>query len=116
QHCFFRRPRLFLIRHRYPPARPARGRGRGPDPVPHPEGSVSGWSGRVWHRLEADLSAWRGKSLRLRWRYATDRLYVGRGAYVDALRVRDGGRTVFDSERPRDAGRIGATGWVPSAD
>ncbi|GAB2940403.1 serine hydrolase [Streptomyces sp. NPDC058869] len=92
------------------------GRGRGPDPVPHPEGSVSGWSGRVWHRLEADLSAWRGKSLRLRWRYATDRLYVGRGAYVDALRVRDGGRTVFDSERPRDAGRIGATGWVPSAD
>ncbi|MEW2309451.1 serine hydrolase [Streptomyces sp. NPDC006864] len=92
------------------------GPGRRPDPVPHPEGSVSGWSGRVWHRLEADLSAWRGKSLRLRWRYATDRLYVGRGAYVDALRVRDGGRTVFDSERPRDAGQIGATGWVPSAD
>ncbi|MBM7058029.1 serine hydrolase domain-containing protein [Streptomyces durocortorensis] len=87
-----------------------------PDPRPHPEGRVSGWSGRVWHRLEADLSAWRGRSLRLRWRYTTDQRYVGRGAYVDALRVRDGGRTVFDSERPRDAGRIGATGWVLSAD
>ncbi|WP_313750279.1 serine hydrolase [Streptomyces parvus] len=92
------------------------GSGHRPDPLPHPEGSVTGWSGRVWHRLEADLSAWRGTSLQLRWRYTTDQLYVGRGAYVDALRVRDGGRTVFDSERPRDAGRIGAAGWVLSAD
>ncbi|MFE2976052.1 serine hydrolase [Streptomyces sp. NPDC059258] len=87
-----------------------------PDPQPHPEGRVSGWSGRVWHRLEADLSAWRGRSVQLRWRYTTDQRYVGRGAYVDSLRVRDNGDTVFDSARPRDAGRIGATGWVLSAD
>ncbi|WP_179894391.1 serine hydrolase [Streptomyces anulatus] len=90
--------------------------GHRPDPQPHPTGSVTGWSGRVWHRLEADLTAWRGRDVRLRWRYATDRLYVGRGAYVDGLRVRDGVRTVFDAERPRDAGRIEATGWAPSAD
>ncbi|UZI33264.1 serine hydrolase [Streptomyces sp. VB1] len=94
----------------------APGPGHRPDPQPHPAGSVTGWSGRVWHRLEADLTAWRGRDVRLRWRYATDRLYVGRGAYVDGLRVRDGHRTVFDAERPRDAGRIEATGWVPSAD
>ncbi|MFE2294133.1 serine hydrolase [Streptomyces sp. NPDC059452] len=87
-----------------------------PEPRPHPEGWVSGWSGRVWHRVEADLSAWRRTSVRLRWRYTTDQLYVGRGAYVAALRVRDGGVTVFDSARPRDAGRIGAAGWVLSAD
>ncbi|WP_240800045.1 serine hydrolase [Streptomyces rhizosphaericola] len=87
-----------------------------PEPRPHPEGWVSGWSGRVWHRMEADLSAWRGKRVRLRWRYTTGQLYVGRGAYVDALRVRDGVRTVFDADRPRDAGRIEATGWVVSAD
>ncbi|MFI1805559.1 serine hydrolase [Streptomyces californicus] len=95
------------------------GRGSGhhrPAPVPHPTGAVSGWSGRVWHRLDADLSAWRGEDLRLRWRYTTDRLYVGRGAYVDSVRVRDGRATVFDSERARDAGRIAATGWVLSAD
>ncbi|WNF25457.1 serine hydrolase [Streptomyces sp. C11-1] len=92
------------------------GPGHRPDPQPHPAGWVSGWSGRVWHRLEADLSAWRGKRVRLRWRYTTDQLYVGRGAYVDGLRVRDGAHTVFDSDRPRDAGRIGAAGWVPSAD
>lgn len=90
--------------------------GHRPDPQPHPTGSVTGWSGRVWHRLEADLTAWRGRDVTLRWRYATDRLYVGRGAYVDGLRVRDGVRTVFDAERPRDADRIEATGWAPSAD
>ncbi|MFJ6614990.1 serine hydrolase [Streptomyces sp. NPDC091289] len=87
-----------------------------PDPRPHPTGSATGWSGRAWHRLEADLTAWRGRDVRLRWRYTTDQLYVGRGAYVDGLRVRDGVRMAFDAERPRDAGRIDATGWVPSAD
>ncbi|MFJ4963251.1 serine hydrolase [Streptomyces sp. NPDC088729] len=92
----------------------------GPDrtaePQPHPTGSVSGWSGRVWHRLEADLSAWRGRDVELRWRCTTDRLYTGRGVYVDDLRVRDGGRTLFDASRPRDAGRIEAVGWALSAD
>lgn len=81
----------------------APGPGHRPDPQPHPAGSVTGWSGRVWHLLEADLTAWRGRDVTLRWRYATDRLYVGRGAYVDGLRVRDGVRTVFDAERPRDS-------------
>ncbi|MER7551684.1 serine hydrolase [Streptomyces anulatus] len=98
------------------PGASSEGPGHRPDPQPHPAGSVTGWSGRVWHRLEADLTAWRGRDVTLRLRYATDRLYVGRGAYVDGLRVRDGVRTVFDAERPRDAGRIEATGWAPSAD
>ncbi|MGC5400970.1 serine hydrolase [Streptomyces sp. DT20] len=88
---------------------------RRPRPEPHPAGSVSGWSGRVWHRLDADLSAWHGTELRLRWRYATDQLYVGRGVYVDAIRVEDGGRTVFDEGRAGDAHRIEANGWAPSA-
>ncbi|NEA15884.1 serine hydrolase domain-containing protein [Streptomyces halstedii] len=82
----------------------------------HPHGSVSGWSGRVWHRLDADLSAWRGTEVRLRWRYTTDQLYVGRGAYVDGVRVEDGGRTLFDGERPADARRFEASGWTVSAD
>lgn len=84
-------------------------------PEPHPTGSVSGWSGRVWHRLDADLAQWGGGALRLRWRYATDQLYVGRGVYVDAIRVEDGGRTVFDEGRPSDARRIEANGWAASA-
>ncbi|WP_329617954.1 serine hydrolase [Streptomyces brevispora] len=88
---------------------------RHPQPEPHPAGSVSGWSGRVWHRMDADLSAWQGTEVRLRWRYATDQLYVGRGVYVDAIRVEDGGRTVFDEGRPGDARRIEANGWSASA-
>ncbi|WP_069173821.1 serine hydrolase domain-containing protein [Streptomyces griseus] len=94
---------------------PGEGDGAG-DPVAHTGGSVSGWSGRVWHRLEADLAAWRGKDVLLRWRYSTDGLYVGRGAYVDGLRVRDGGRTLFDGTRPGDARRLEATGWTVSGD
>ncbi|HEY9327393.1 MAG TPA: serine hydrolase [Streptomyces sp.] len=82
---------------------------------PHPTGSLSGWSGRVWHRLEADLAQWGGGELRLRWRYATDQLYVGRGVYVDAIKVEDGGRTVFDEGRPSDSRRIEANGWAASA-
>lgn len=91
-------------------------RRRGEGAVPRPEGWVSGWSGRAWHGVESDLSAWRGRPLRLRWRYTTDQLYVGRGAYVDGLRVDDGGRTLFDESRPGDAARIEAAGWSPSAD
>lgn len=83
----------------------------------HPAGSATGWSGRVWQRLTADLTAWRGAPVRLRWRYATDRLYVGRGVYVDAMRVEDGhGRPVFDESVPADAARIEALGWNASRD
>jgi len=79
-----------------------------------PAGSVTGWSGRAWHRLSADLPE--ARQLVLRWRYATDRLYVGRGAYVDAQRVADGDRVVFDEARPADAARIEAVGWTAAKD
>ncbi|WP_405817934.1 serine hydrolase [Streptomyces sp. NBC_00838] len=85
--------------------------------TPRPAGSVSGWSGRVWHRLHAGLADWRGgRPVRLRWRYATGGPYVGRGAYVDSLRVEDGGRTVFDDSRPGDADGVESDGWSVSAD
>ncbi|MFE6622237.1 serine hydrolase [Streptomyces sp. NPDC057740] len=80
----------------------------------HPGGTVTGWSGRVWHRLTARLPAHR--RLALRWRYATDRLYVGRGAYVDGLRVEAADRVLFDESRPADAARVTASGWSASAD
>ncbi|POX59559.1 serine hydrolase [Streptomyces sp. Ru62] len=87
---------------------------RGGDPEDHPAGTVTGWSGRVWHRVAADLPA--DPRLVLRWRYTTDALYVGRGAYVDALRVESGGAVLFDGARPADAARIAAVGWQASAD
>ncbi|EFE71135.1 secreted protein [Streptomyces viridosporus ATCC 14672] len=90
-------------------------RRRGGEPERHPSGTATGWSGRVWHALTAALPAASG--LTLRWRYTTDRLYVGRGAYVDAVRVETAaGGVLFDEARPADAGRVRAVGWTRSAD
>ncbi|MFE1248489.1 serine hydrolase [Streptomyces sp. NPDC058735] len=86
----------------------------GADPLEHPSGSVTGWSGRVWHRLTAGVPAARG--LTLRWRYATDQRYSGRGCYVDALRVAAADGVLFDEARPADGSRVEAVGWAPSAD
>ncbi|MEU3949733.1 serine hydrolase [Streptomyces sp. NPDC029526] len=80
----------------------------------HPTGSADGFSGRVWHALGAPLPSARG--LTLRWRYTTDRLYVGRGAYVDGLRVETPRGPLFDEARPADARRVTARGWEASAD
>ncbi|MGW0613213.1 serine hydrolase [Streptomyces sp. NPDC002788] len=87
---------------------------RSPDRQEHPSGSATGWSGRVWHRLTAAVPA--ARRLTLRWRYATDRPYVGRGCYVDGLRVEAADRALFDETRPADAARLEAVGWAPSAD
>ncbi|EPD63051.1 hypothetical protein HMPREF1211_03392 [Streptomyces sp. HGB0020] len=86
----------------------------GERPQNHPSGSATGWSGRVWHRARADLPAHAG--LTLRWRYSTDKLYVGRGVYVDGLRVEEGGRVLFDEAREGDLARIVAVGWEGVAD
>ncbi|MFG2719065.1 serine hydrolase [Streptomyces sp. NPDC048416] len=90
--------------------------GLGQGPVEHPAGSVTGWSGRVWHRVAADLAAWHGRPVRLRLRYTTGPLYVGRGVYADGLRVVDEHRVVFDENRPVDAAGIIASGWTRSPD
>ncbi|HZG06097.1 MAG TPA: serine hydrolase [Streptomyces sp.] len=89
---------------------------RGAGPVDRPEGTLYGFSGRVWHRARAGLGAWRGRTVRLRWRYATDARYTGRGAYVDEIRIEDGGRALFDDSRRKDAARIVPDGWTASAD
>ncbi|CAM5277946.1 hypothetical protein [Streptomyces avidinii] len=92
-------------------------RSTGGAPEQWPRGSVSGWSGRVWHRLEAPLtSAWTGREVRLRLRHAATGRYVGRGVYVDVVRVAEPGRLLFAEDRPVDADRVEAVGWTRSAD
>ncbi|NJQ03488.1 serine hydrolase [Streptomyces zingiberis] len=85
-------------------------------PRDHPEGTVGGWSGRVWHVARATLPHGHGTPVRLRWRCVTDERYVGRGVYVGRIRVTDGPRTVFDDSRRADAARVEAEGWVRSVD
>ncbi|MFB7593663.1 serine hydrolase [Streptomyces sp. NPDC056160] len=86
----------------------------GEQPRPHPAGTATGFSGRAWHRVTAGLPA--ARQLVLRWRYTTDRLYVGRGAYIDAQRVETHRGVLFDGARPADASRVTARGWTASAD
>ncbi|ANH90196.1 serine hydrolase [Streptomyces sp. SAT1] len=87
---------------------------RGGPPERHPDGTATGYSGRRWHEVTAALPA--ARQLTLRWRYTTDRLYVGRGAYVEAQRVQTRRRVLFDESRPADAARLEARGWTASAD
>ncbi|MFF4454296.1 serine hydrolase [Streptomyces goshikiensis] len=91
-------------------------RSTGGTPEQWPSGSASGWSGRIWHRLEAPLTAWAGREVRLRFRHTATGRYVGRGVYVDVVRVAEPTRLLFAEDRPRDAALIEAAGWTRSAD
>ena len=75
------------------------------------DGTVHGYAARRWLRAAADLPP---GTTHLRWTYRTDADYLGRGVYVDRIRVLREDALVFDSERPSDAARIVAEGWRPS--
>ncbi|MET3984568.1 serine hydrolase [Streptomyces sp. PvR034] len=91
-------------------------RATGGSPEQWPRGTVTGWSGRIWHRLEASLADWAGREVHLRLRHEATGRYVGRGVYVDVIRVSEGARPLFAEDRPDDASRIVATGWTRSSD
>ena len=74
----------------------------------------SGWSGKRWGSQSVDLGALDG-DVTLRWRYASDALYQGRGVYVDGIRVTSPGHVVFDDSRQRDADAVQLAGWSASA-
>ncbi|WP_435860131.1 serine hydrolase [Streptomyces roseus] len=91
-------------------------RSTGGTPEQWPRGSVGGWSGRIWHHLEAPLTPWAGRPVHLRLRHTATGRYVGRGVYADLIRVSEPARLLFTEDRPADASRIQATGWTRSAD
>jgi hypothetical protein len=74
----------------------------------------SGWSGKRWSSRSVDLGGLEG-AVTLRWRYASDALYQGRGVYVDAIRVTAPDRVLFDDSRLRDAEAMQLAGWSASA-
>lgn len=77
--------------------------------VSAPDGEISGYHDRLWYKAEADLSGHRGRVL-LRWRYATDPAYNGRGVLVDDIEVRSGRIVLLDGERSPH--RFRADGWA----
>ncbi|MEO3872780.1 serine hydrolase [Nonomuraea sp. B12E4] len=74
------------------------------------DGTFSGFQGRQWLRARAQLTA---GTTGLRWRYASDALYQGRGVYVDEVRI-SGPGVRFDDRSPRDAALFAADGWTRS--
>lgn len=77
------------------------------------DGTFHGFSGRRWLEAAATVPA---GTTHLRWTYARDGGYQGRGVYVHRIRVTDGPRLLFSDARPRDAARITADGWTRSRD
>jgi CubicO group peptidase (beta-lactamase class C family) len=71
------------------------------------DGSYTDSGDRRWVEARASLPG--GEQL-LRWRYRTDPLYVGRGVYVDGVRVVSGDSVVLDGEATPDV--FAANGWT----
>jgi CubicO group peptidase (beta-lactamase class C family) len=77
------------------------------------DGTVSGYDGHRWLAASATLAA-SNTPVQLRWRYATDGLYHGRGVYLDGIRLSDRAGLVFSDARPRDAEQVAASGFAPA--
>jgi CubicO group peptidase (beta-lactamase class C family) len=73
------------------------------------DGSIAIGGTRRWMQARADLP---DGPQQLRWRYTTDASYVGRGVYVDAVRVAGPQGKVLDGERHPEA--FVAQGWTES--
>ncbi|SDK83461.1 serine hydrolase domain-containing protein [Nonomuraea jiangxiensis] len=74
------------------------------------DGTFSGFQGRRWLRAQAQLAT---GTTGLRWRYASDTLYQGRGVYVDEVRI-SGPGVRFEDRNPRDAALFVPDGWTRS--
>ncbi|MBO0844484.1 MAG: serine hydrolase [Nocardioides sp.] len=78
-------------------------------------GRVSGYQGRQWLHATASLDGLSGP-VQLRWRYTTDPLYHGRGAYVDAIRITAGPQPIYDDRTGQDAAKLVLRGFVETTD
>ena len=85
------------------------------EPIDVPEGQITGWGGRrAWHGefpLPGDEQPLTGE-VELRATLTTDAAVRGLGAFIGRIRVRDGRRTLLDTDRRRDAEQVEADGWV----
>ena len=68
---------------------------------------IDGSSNGAWVPATFDLSAFAGKTVGLRLRYATDGATGGRGFFADDIKITAGGTTVF-----ADGAENGANGWT----
>jgi len=81
----------------------ARGRGAPDETV----NSLGGYGHRAWWRVEAELP--HAAVITLRWRFATDARYTGRGVHLDEIVVTDRGRTLLNGEK--EPHKLQPEGW-----
>ncbi|WP_263250518.1 serine hydrolase domain-containing protein [Saccharopolyspora rosea] len=84
-------------------------RASGPGAPTGPQDQLAGAGHRSWWHVVGTASAEPGQRLWLRWRYAPDARYIGRGVNLDGILVADRDRTLLDGERQVD--RLRAEGW-----
>lgn len=65
---------------------------------------------RRWMKAEATVPA--GDNLVIRWKHTTDGLYLGRGVYVDNIKLRGSGVAISPEQDPS---LLVATNWRPSS-
>jgi hypothetical protein len=70
---------------------------QGPGAPSGPAQTLSGAGHRGWWSVQAEVP--QAADITLRWRFTTDRLYTGRGVYLDAIRVTDGDRLLLNGEK-----------------
>ncbi|SDY89539.1 CubicO group peptidase, beta-lactamase class C family [Micromonospora pattaloongensis] len=75
----------------------------------HADGTVTGYGGRRWWQVSADLV---DGTTQVRWASVTNGPGQGRGVYVDRITAADGGGVLFDGG---DGDRPIAHGWAPAS-
>ena len=74
--------------------------------VSQTEGSIATSGTRRWMQARADLAVGQQQ---LRWRYTTDANYLGRGIFVDGVRIAGKSGVLLDGERHPES--LVAQGW-----
>jgi CubicO group peptidase (beta-lactamase class C family) len=80
---------------------------RGPGAPDGAVDSLSGYGHRAWWRIEARLP--HAAEITLRWRFATDARYTGRGVNLDRIVVTERGRTLLNGEK--EPHKLQPEGW-----
>ncbi|MBP2475264.1 CubicO group peptidase (beta-lactamase class C family) [Crossiella equi] len=84
---------------------------RGPGAPAEAVASLGGAGHRAWWRVSAELPA--ASSVTVRWRYASDKQYTGRGVFVDGVRITDRRGVLLDGEK--DPAALSGEGWSRAA-
>ncbi|GAA4611759.1 serine hydrolase domain-containing protein [Saccharopolyspora hordei] len=82
----------------------------GPGAPEDDQQELAGAGHRSWWEVSGSVEAEPGQRVQLRWRYAPDEQYAGRGVNVDGILAADRDATLLDGELQAD--RLHAEGWT----